>query len=390
MLTQQQQDMIRNFSINDNQFNDNCKLFTVLGHHFNYNPAVTISNSYNIKGKCTLNATAMIGVVRRQLDANGNEICGGFTVLHSDDKSCTMQAIRLDEQRAALKKAEFLNKPLLVALEKVSDPNSIQYILEQIVKNNDEAAKAGIHTHTFTIEHARQRGKDKDRSWRTMPKAMCVKRCETALARQAFPEIVGTTYSADEYAEMAISNEKERDEIVYASAFGERVPTHSPAPVTPPPAPVTPPPATPNPANPYPRLFQSVQMTASEALHNINILNAKQIDNLSNEIKSYLMGVVFDANPKEFVRTALSKLKIKEYQITVDAIRDFTKSEFKLDEDSLNNHFIDTDIDINAFNQNAHSYINMNVDNVKLDNDSFILYVADCKQAAVSHKLMNS
>lgn len=131
-------------------------------------------------------------------------------------------------------------------------------------------------------------------------------------------------------------------------------------------------------------------MTASEALHNINILNAKQIDNLANEIKSYLMGVVFDANPKEFVRTALSKLKIKEYQITVDAIRDFTKSEFKLDEDGLNNHFIDTDIDINAFNQNAHSYINMNVDNVKLDNNGFILYVADCKKAAVSHKIMNS
>ena len=343
MLAQDQLEYLKSISKSQYDFNEKKLAYETYGHHFNYNIAVTNANTYVIKGKPSMNTDAIAGAVKRFIDPNGIKVCGYIRIIKLTEEECILGTRRRDE---------------------------LDFDIPE-------------HTYTFTRKDAEARGLLSQRAWKTMIKTMLHKRCLAALLRAFYSDIIGVTYSPDELAEVLIEDEKERDEIVYASAEQSRVPTSSPAPVTP--APVTP-----APANPYPRLFQSVEMIASEALYNIDILNAKQIDNLANEIKSYLMGVVFDANPKEFVRTALSKLKIKEYQITVDAIRDFTKSEFKLDEDGLNNHFIDTDIDINAFNQNAHSYINMNVDNVKLDNNSFILYVADCKKAAVSHTLMNS
>ena len=186
------------------------------------------------------------------------------------------------------------------------------------------ASQAGIHTHTFTMAHAKQRGKDKDRAWRQMPKNMLQKRCATALARQAFPEIIGVTYSPDEYAEMVIKDEQERDAIVFASAAGERVPSRAPAPVPPSlPAPVPPSLPAPKPApanNPYPRVYQSVNMTASEALIKLKDLSEDQVLSLAKETQSYLVGCSLGSTPIEHVTNALTKLKVKEYQETVDMI----------------------------------------------------------------------
>ena len=53
------------------------------------------------------------------------------------------------------------------------------------------------------------------------------KRCLTALLRVAYPEIIGQSYSPDELAESMIQDENLRDEIVFASATGERVPKSS-------------------------------------------------------------------------------------------------------------------------------------------------------------------
>ena len=166
MLTQEQMNQIRNYSNSERQFNDNCKSFDTLGHYFKFNVATTLANSYNIQGKPTLNADAIVGAVRRYKDEDGEKICGGFIVLHSDDESCTMQAIRLDERKAAQAQADALDKPFLIALEKATDPELIKYILNMIASNNVTASKAGIHTYTFTMAHAKQRGKDKDRAWR--------------------------------------------------------------------------------------------------------------------------------------------------------------------------------------------------------------------------------
>ena len=351
MLAQDQLEYLRSISKSQYDFNEKKLAYETYGHHFNYNIAVTNANTYVIKGKPSMNTDAIAGAVKRFIDPNGIKVCGYIRIIKLTEEECILGTRRRDE---------------------------LDFDIPE-------------HTYTFTRKDAEARGLLSQRAWKTMIKTMLHKRCLAALLRAFYSDIIGVTYSPDELAEVLIEDEKERDEIVYASAEQSRVPTNSPATVKPPTAnPATVKPPTAPPANPFPREFESVQMTASEALHNIDILQAKQIDNLANEIKSYLMGVVFDANPKEFVRTALSKLKIKEYQITVDAIRDFTKSAFNLDEKNLKNHFIDTDIDINTFNQNAHSYINLSVDNVKLDNNSFILYVADCKKAAVSHTLMSS
>jgi hypothetical protein len=328
MLTQDQLNTIKMLSKSQRDYDDNCKLVLTLGHYFNWNVAVTLANSYNIQGKATLNADAMIGALRRHKDDNGNKICGGFTVLHSDDESCTMQAIRLDEQKAALNKAKELNKPLLIALDKATDVDLIKYILNMISSNNTYASQAGIHTYTFNMAHAKQRGKDKDRAWRQMPKNMLQKRCATALARQAFPEIIGVTYSPDELAEMVIKDEAERDAIVYASAFGERAPSKPPAHV---PAPakkkvnstskqVTKQPKEVATANPYPRLYNSVNMTASEALSKLDTLTDDQVNKLANETQGYLAGCTLGDNPKAHVKVALTKLKVKEFQLTIDLV----------------------------------------------------------------------
>ena len=324
MLTQDQFNTIKSLSKSQRDYDDNCKLVLTLGHYFNWNVAVTLANSYNIQGKATLNADAMIGALRRHRDDNGDKICGGFTVLHSDDESCTMQAIRLDEQRAALEKAKELNKPYLIALDKATDVDLIKHILNMIAQNNVYASQAGIHTYTFTMAHAKQRGKDKDRAWKQMPKNMLQKRCATALARQAFPEIIGVTYSPDELAEMTIKDEAERDAIVYASAFGERVPSRPPAPVS---APVkkkvkqvAKQPKEVATANPYPRLYSSVNMTASEALSKLDTLTDDQVKALANETQGYLAGCTLGDNPKAHLKTALTKLKVKEFQLTIDLV----------------------------------------------------------------------
>ena len=88
--------------------------------------------------------------MRRYRDEDGEKICGGFTVLHSDDESCTMQAIRLDEQRAAQAKVEALNEPLLIALEKATEPELVKYILNMIASNNVHSITSRHpHTHFY-------------------------------------------------------------------------------------------------------------------------------------------------------------------------------------------------------------------------------------------------
>ena len=331
MLAQDQLEYLRSISKNQYDFNEKKLAYETYGHHFNYNIAVTNANTYVIKGKPSMNTDAIAGAVKRFIDPNGIKVCGYIRIIKLTEEECILGTRRRDE---------------------------LDFDIPE-------------HTYTFTRKDAEARGLLSQRAWKTMIKTMLHKRCLAALLRAFYSDIIGVTYSPDELAEVLIEDERERDEIVYASAEQSRVPA----------TPATPAPVTPAPANPYPRLFQSVEMIASEALHNIDILNAKQIDNLANEIKSYLMGVVFDANPKEFVRTALSKLKIKEYQITVDAIREYTRHDFNLDEDNLSNHFIDSPIDINTFNQNAHSYINMNIENIKASGSSFIDYISSCKNS---------
>jgi hypothetical protein len=186
MLNQDTLNVIQNLSKSPKDMDDNVKAFLTFGHLFENNVAVTLANTYVISGKPALNADAMAGVVRRYKDHNGVKICAYIRILELSDKTCTIGTRRRDE---------------------------MDFDFE--------------HTWTFTTDDAKQRGLLNQRAWKNMTKNMLHKRCLTALLRVAYPEIIGQSYSPDELAESMIQDEKLRDEIVFASATGERVPKSS-------------------------------------------------------------------------------------------------------------------------------------------------------------------
>lgn len=186
MLNQNTLNVIQNLSKSPKDMDDNVKAFLTFGHLFENNVAVTLANTYVISGKPALNADAMAGVVRRYKDHNGIKICAYIRILELSDKACTIGTRRVDE---------------------------MDFDFE--------------HTWTFTTDDAKQRGLLNQRAWKNMTKNMLHKRCLTALLRVAYPEIIGQSYSPDELAESMIQDEKLRDEIVFASATGERVPKGS-------------------------------------------------------------------------------------------------------------------------------------------------------------------
>ena len=183
MLNQDTINLIENLSKNKNDFDDNVKAFLTFGHLFKDNPAVTLANTYVISGKPALNADAMCGVVRRYTDADGVKICAYIRVIELTEEGCIIGTKRRDE---------------------------LDFDIE--------------HTWSFTAEDAEKRGLLKQRAWRTMRKSMLHKRCLTALLRAVYPEIIGQSYSPDELAENMITDEKLRDEIMFASAEGTRPP----------------------------------------------------------------------------------------------------------------------------------------------------------------------
>ena len=206
------------------------------------------------------------------------------------------------------------------------------------VKENQFLNQWKFYTHTFTWEHAIKRGLSKQRAWLTMPKNMLQKRCQSAILREALPDIIGVTYTPDELAEMMIEDEDERDEIVFASVFQERVPTQLPAPQQtqlsqlpePKQQPTQQPIQQPAP-NPYPRQFESTKTTAAEILMNIDDTEDDVINALAQETKVYLFDVQLNDEAKEHVKQACAKLKHKAFQCTIDEARKTSNSELGLD-----------------------------------------------------------
>lgn len=174
---------IRNLSKGDRDFDDNVKAYLTFGHLFQNNVAVTLAHTYVISGKPALNADAMAGVVRRYIDQNGVKICAYIRIVELTNEVCTIATKRADE---------------------------IEWDFE--------------HTWTFTAQDAGDRGLLNQRAWKSMRKNMLHKRCLTALLRVAYPEIIGQSYSPDELAEVMISDESKRDEIIFAQVEGERPP----------------------------------------------------------------------------------------------------------------------------------------------------------------------
>lgn len=232
MLNDTQLQMIQNLST-DRDFNDNVKCFLTFGHLFEFNIPITLSQTYCLHGKPSLNADAMAGAVRRYIGKDGKKVCASIWEEITED-SVTVFALRRDE--------------LEMAKEFGFDVKPKQW--------------------TYTLEDAKLRGTLNQPSWKKMPKVMMHKRALTALLRLAFPEVIGTACSPDELAEVMIQDEAERDRIVFASVESARPPKPStpPAPPkkktkleTPPPAPVDPP----SPSNPL-RNFSNINTTIEE------------------------------------------------------------------------------------------------------------------------------
>lgn len=301
MLTQQQLQNLSALSTSQQNFNDNRIAFETFGHHFNYNIAVTLANTYCFKGKPSMNADAMAGVVRRYKNQDGLSVCAYIRIIKLTREECILGTKRRDEA---------------------------DYDIPE-------------HTFSFTVRDAEERGFLKQRQWNTMRTTMLHKRCLVALLRCFYPEIIGVTYSPDELAEFMITDEKERDAIIFQAIEGVKAPT-TPPPVIPapsaPPAPVEAeaeevPATTPSKAssNPFPKEYKSVSMTASEALLRLDNMDAESIDSLSNEIKDYLHGYVYDANPVEHIRKALNRLRLKSFQVTIDRIHELVAAGYKID-----------------------------------------------------------
>jgi hypothetical protein len=147
-------------------------LHAVYGHHYGGNMGLTMTQAYCLKGKPTLNADAMAGIVRK------SGLCKYIKIVEWTTELCTLAMAR-----------------------------------------NDEDIE---HQYTYTKEMAELQGLYRNNNWKTMPKQMLRARCLTMGLRATFPEAVSGIYSADEIADNMDMNDEERLEIV-AESLGEEV-----------------------------------------------------------------------------------------------------------------------------------------------------------------------
>ncbi len=142
------------------------------GHHYGGNMGLTMTQAYSLKGKPTLNADAMAGIVRK------SGLCRYIQIESWDDKQCTLIMARVDEDFE--------------------------------------------HSYTYDISMAEMQGLTRNANWAKMPKQMLRARALTMGLRATFPEAVSGIYSADEIADIVVMNDEERLELV-AESLGEDV-----------------------------------------------------------------------------------------------------------------------------------------------------------------------
>ena len=160
--------------ISDNP-RDCLRIHAAFGAHFNGDMAITQNNAFTLKGKPSLNADAMAGIVRR------SGVCRFMVITSWDADHCTYQCARHDEP-------------------------------EQI-----------IHTFTYTIDMAKAQGLTRNRNWQQMPMQMLRARALTLMLRAVYPDAVSGIYSPDELADnMSDISDDERAQIS-ADSLGEQI-----------------------------------------------------------------------------------------------------------------------------------------------------------------------
>jgi 5'-3' exonuclease len=120
------------------------------GRSFGLDAVTSLRSFHNIKGKQTMSATLMIGLVKRRTD-----LCRYFTLIESSATRAVYETHRANEPA----------------------PTRMEYTIE-------EAKKAGLVT--------------SGSNWDKRPKTMLRHRCATELARAVYPDLVAGLYSDDE------------------------------------------------------------------------------------------------------------------------------------------------------------------------------------------------
>ena len=159
--------------ISDNT-KDCVRLHAAFGAHFNGDMALCQNNAYMLKGKPSLNADAMAGIVRR------SGLCGYMVITSWDNEHCTYECTRTDE------------------------PEGIK------------------HVFTYTMQMANAQGLTRNRNWQQMPMQMLRARCLTLMLRATYPDAVSGIYSPDELADNMDISDDERTQIA-ADSLGEEV-----------------------------------------------------------------------------------------------------------------------------------------------------------------------
>ena len=159
--------------ISDNT-KDCVRLHAAFGAHFNGDMALCQNNAYMLKGKPSLNADAMAGIVRR------SGLCGYMVITSWDNEHCTYECTRTDE------------------------PEGIK------------------HVFTYTMQMANAQGLTRNRNWQQMPMQMLRARCLTLMLRATYPDAVSGIYSPDELADNMDMSDDERTQIA-ADSLGEEV-----------------------------------------------------------------------------------------------------------------------------------------------------------------------
>lgn len=123
-------------------------LIISMGHELGISPVRALSSIHVIKGKPMLSADLMVGIIR------SSGVCDYFRMIESTDERATFETQRKGE----------------------ASPVSL----------------------TFTIEQAKAMGIASGDQWKKQPAVMLRKRAKSALAREAYEDVLGGCYVEDE------------------------------------------------------------------------------------------------------------------------------------------------------------------------------------------------
>ena len=131
---------------------DTAFAILLAGHELGFTPMAAARNIALVKGKVSLSADAMVGLVKR------SSVCAAWHVVDSTATECTIATTR-----------------------------------------HGDATPTVL---TYTIAMATRAGLTGSQTWRAHPEAMLRARCGAALARAVYPDVCGGLYEPDEAEEI--------------------------------------------------------------------------------------------------------------------------------------------------------------------------------------------